>query len=155
MNALSSDRELFRRLPSFRLHVLAQHSERLHEQRYKRLFGLDLRECRIIGIVGGYRETSLWRIRVDMNLGRASVSLLIARLIRRGLLAKVVDARDRRMKKIALTPRSRAIHKALQAEAISLNEEWLSTIPKQQRETFSACLDVLTTSARSIRKSQP
>jgi hypothetical protein len=47
------------------------------------------------------------------------------------------------------------VHKALQAEAMAVSEEWLPAIPKQQRDTFAACLEVLTTSARSIRRPQP
>lgn len=142
----------FRRLASFRLHVLARHSERLHEQHYKKLFGLNLRECRIIGIVGGYGEASFRHIWEDSNLGKAHVSRLITRLIEQGLLVKVVDAADKRTIKVALTTRGRATHKALHSAAVALNREWLSSISQQQREDFSTCLDALTTTARSLRK---
>jgi DNA-binding MarR family transcriptional regulator len=150
--ALPGDLEAFRRLPSFRLHVLASHSDRLHAEHYKKHFGLNLREGRLIGIVGGYGEASIRHTLQSLNLGRASVSLLINRLIRRGLLAKVDDARDRRMTKVVLTMRGRAIHKALHTAEVSLNEEWMAPTTKQQRETFSTCLDVLTISARNARK---
>ena len=52
----------FRNLASFRLHVLARLSERMHEQHYKREFGLSLRECRIIGITGGHGAPSFRRV---------------------------------------------------------------------------------------------
>jgi DNA-binding MarR family transcriptional regulator len=148
----SADLESFRRLPSFRLHVLASQSDRLHGQHYKKHFGLNLREGHVIGIVGVYGEASIRHIQQSLNLGRASVSLLINRLIRRGLLAHVNDARDRRLTKVVLTIRGRAIHKALHQAEVSLNDEWLAPTSKQQRETFLTCLDVLTTSARNVRK---
>jgi DNA-binding MarR family transcriptional regulator len=150
--AASTDVEAFRSLPSFRLHVLASHSKRLHEQLYRKHFGLNLREGCVIAIVGSFGEASIRQTRQTLNLGRASVSLLISRLIRRGLLAKVDDARDRRMTKVVLTIRGRAIHRALHAAEVSLNEEWMAPTTKQQRETFSTCLNVLTTSARNVRK---
>jgi DNA-binding MarR family transcriptional regulator len=138
----------------FRLHLLADHSERAHEHRFKRLLGLNLRECRLLESAGAGRDASLRQIRQDLNLGSAELSEPISRLVRRGLLARVVDVRDRRVIKLTLTGPGRATQKALRAAAVSLNEEWLSSISRQQRETFSTCLDVLITSARTMRKVQ-
>jgi DNA-binding MarR family transcriptional regulator len=146
--------QTFRTLASFRLHVLARLSERLHEQHYKKVFGLNLRECRIIGIVGGYGESSFKRTWEESNLDKAHVSRLITRLIKLGLLTKITDPLDQRTIKIALTTRGRITHKALHAAAVSLNEAWLSSISAQQLESFSTCLDILTASARDICKSQ-
>lgn len=149
--ALSEDFQSVRALPSFRLHVLARYSERLHEQHYKKLFGLNLRECRVLVSVGGHGEASLRQIREDLNLGKAKVSALVNSLVKRDIVVKVVDVADLRITKVGLTVPGRALHRALRAAAISLNEEWLSTISKRQRETFSTCLDILTTSVRDMR----
>jgi DNA-binding MarR family transcriptional regulator len=153
-SARSRELHSFRRLPSFRLYLLALHSERLHEQHYKEHFGLNLREGRVIGVVGAYGMASFRHPMENLNFGRSRVSLLIKRLIKRGLLTNVGDSSDKRITKVALTVRGRAIHKSLNAAAASLNREWFSAISKQDRKTFSNCLDILTTSARSMRKRQ-
>lgn len=148
------DPRSFRTLPSSRLLVLARQSEKLHEHLYRKRFGLTLRECHLIGIVGDYKEASLTRTQEAMNLGRASMGLLINRMVRRGMVAKCASVVDRRMANLVLTPRGRAVHKALHEIAISLNEEWLSHISRQQRVTFSNCVEVLTRSARAVRRSR-
>jgi DNA-binding MarR family transcriptional regulator len=150
--AASEDVQSLLTLPSFRLHLLADHSERAHEQYFKRLFGLNLRECRVLESAGAGGDASLRQIRQNLNLGRAELNAPISRLVRRGLLARIVDARDRRVIKFALTGPGRTTQKALRAAAVSLNEEWLSSISRRQRETFSTCLDMLITSARTLRK---
>ncbi|HTV80525.1 MAG TPA: MarR family winged helix-turn-helix transcriptional regulator [Steroidobacteraceae bacterium] len=147
-------RRTFRGLTSFQLHVLARHSETLHARHYKKLVGLEMRECRIIGIVGSHGEASFKHTRQDLNLCRAQVSLLLTRLIAEGLLAKVIDSTDKRTFKVALTARGRAIHRKLLAAAIALNKEWLAVLSVRQQKTFHACLETLTKSARAMRKAQ-
>jgi DNA-binding MarR family transcriptional regulator len=144
----------FRTLASFRLHVLARLSERMHELQYKRMFGLNLRECRIIGITGGHGESSFRRIHEESNLDRAQVSRLINRLVKRGLLRKENDPADQRSVKVMLTERGRTVHRALHAAATELNEEWLAPLSAADNAKFLALLDVLTDRARRVTDSR-
>ena len=145
-------RQSYWKLPNYRLCSLARYSEKLQEQHYRELFGLNLREGDIIGIVGDYGEASLRHVGQALNVRRSNMSLLVNRLIRRDLLARVTDIPDKRETRVALTPRARVIHKSLREMAVSLNEELLSAISAQQRQTLLSCLDALTDSARSIRR---
>jgi DNA-binding MarR family transcriptional regulator len=144
----------FRTLASFRLHVLARLSERMHEQHYKRMFGLNLRECRIIGITGGHGEPSFRRIYEESNLDRAQVSRLINRLVGRGLLRKKNDPADQRSVKVTLTERGRTVHRALHAAATELNEEWLAPLSAADSAKFLSLLDMLTDRVRDVTDSR-
>jgi DNA-binding MarR family transcriptional regulator len=144
----------FRTLPSFRLHVLARLSERMHEHHYKRRFGLNLRECRIIGITGGHGDPSFRRICQESNLDKAHVSRLINRLIERKLLRKENDPSDQRSVRVMLTERGRRVHRALHAAATALNEAWLAPLSATQRTSFLATLDLLTERTRQITEGQ-
>jgi DNA-binding MarR family transcriptional regulator len=148
------DLESFRTLPSFRLHVLARLSERMHEQHYKRRFGLNLRECRVIGITGGHGDPSFRRICQESNLDKAHVSRLINRLIERKLLSKENDPSDQRTVRVTLTERGRRVHRALHAAATALNEAWLAPLSASQRTSFLAALDQLTERTRLITGEQ-
>ena len=150
----SNARLSFRGLTSFQLHVLARHSEKLHARHYRKLVGLEMRECRIIGIVGSYGEASFKQTREDLNLCGEQVSLLIRRLISQGLLVKVENTTDKRTFKVALTARGRLVHRKLHAAALSLNRQWLSVLSSEQRTMFYDCLETLARSARAMRKTQ-
>jgi DNA-binding MarR family transcriptional regulator len=145
----------FRTLPSFRLHVLARLSERMHELHYQRTFGLSLRECRIIGITGGHGQSSFRRIYEDANLDKAQVSRLINRLAARGLLRKEHDPADQRLVKVTLTERGRALHAALHAAATRLNEEWLAPLSGAQQAQLVAWLDLLTERTQQLTAADP
>jgi DNA-binding MarR family transcriptional regulator len=145
----------FRNLPSFRLHVLARLSERMHELHYERNFGLNLRECRIIGITGGHGESSFSRIYADSNLDRAQVSRLINRLVARGLLRKEDDPTDQRAVKVSLTERGLAVHRELHAAATALNEQWLAPLSEADRATLLGWIELLTDRTRQLSDSKP
>lgn len=67
----------------------------------------------------------------------------MVQLLNKGLLKKHEDPADQRSFYLTLTPSGKKLHKAMYADAVARNEQWLAVLPKKQRAQFLASLDRL------------
>lgn len=144
----------FSSLASFHLHKLSRLSGRIHEQHYQRLFGLSLREYRIVGMTGAMVDASFRRICEESNLDKAHVSRLINRLVQRKLLFKTIDPDDQRSVRVSLTDKGVALHRSLFEESSRLNDRWLAVLSEPERVAFMAALERLELSAQQMAEGQ-
>ncbi len=147
----------FRTLTSIRLHLLAHVSERVHEREYRRRFGLNLAQCRIIGIIGSHGTPSFRKVCEELALHKAHVSRLVSQLVRKGLVSRRVPEHDQRTAELALTATGKAVNAKLYTAAVALNAEWLDVLSAGQRAAFSIVLDMLTAQLQvmSARRKKP
>ncbi len=140
----SAQSKAFRTLTSVRLHLLAHVSERVHEREYRKRFGLNLAQCRIIGIIGSHGTRSFSKVCDELALHKAHVSRLVSQLVRKGLVSRHVPEHDQRMAELALTTAGKAVNSRLYTLAVALNSECLDVLSAAQRSSFSIVLDMLT-----------
>ena len=140
----SGPAKAFRTLASIRLHLLAHISERVHEREYRKNFGLNLAQCRIIGIIGSHDRPSFRKVCEELALHKAHVSRLVSQLVAKGLVSRHVPEHDQRMAELSLTAAGKAVNVRLYAAAVALNNEWLEVLSVGQRAGFAIMLDMLT-----------
>lgn len=139
----SPNLKTFRNLMAFRLHRVGGRSERLSENFYRERFNLNLPECRVIGITGGYNTAAFKRICQDANLEKSYASRIINRLVERGFLEKIGDPSDQRAVIVRLTEEGRKLHSELHTAAAELNLHLCSVLSPEQLRTFMASLLLL------------
>jgi DNA-binding MarR family transcriptional regulator len=133
----------FQRLPSFRLHRLANVSDRFIELRYRRKFNLRIAEVGIMAVVGASSPLSFKMTCVETDLEKSRVSRVVARLLNKGLLKKCEDPADQRSFHLTLTAAGKKLYWAMYADAVARNEQWIAVLPKKQRAQFLASLERL------------
>jgi DNA-binding MarR family transcriptional regulator len=134
----------FRNLLTFRLHMLAQRSERYSDRYFRERFDLNLPECRIIGITGGYSTVTFKKACQDANLEKSYASRIVNRLVARGLIQKIDNPDDQRSVILGLTEAGRKLHSDMHSAAAELNRRFGSALDAEQMRVFMACLLLLT-----------
>lgn len=82
----------------------------------------------------------------------AAASQLIERLVNQGLVERIESETDRRMKKIALTPKGRAIFDKMIARRNQMVKQMLSTIPLEKQHLIFEAASALTEAARNYEQ---
>ena len=98
------------------LHALRHHA---------RARGLDLREWRIIQVLGGDGRSTIFAIADRIAMDRGGTSRSIARLEKRGLVVRRGDPSDRRRSYIELTDEGCAVHDEIVRFALAREERLL------------------------------
>ena len=82
----------------------------------------------------------------------AAASQLIERLVNLGLVERIESETDRRMKKIALTQKGRAIFDKMIARRDKMVKQMLSTIPLEKQHLIVEAASALTEAARNYEQ---
>jgi DNA-binding MarR family transcriptional regulator len=86
----------------------------------------------------------------QMGITNAAASQLVERMVRMGLLDRMADPIDRRIKRLALTPEGHALAEKL----VDIRRKWMETftnsLTSRQREAISDALQVLTDAAQNV-----
>lgn len=130
----------FRNLMTFRLHRLGNASQRFSEEYYRRLTGLSLVECRLIGILSELGTGTFKHVCEYARLDKSFGSRVVQRLADQGILAKDENPSDQRSVMLRLTDKGARLQNELYAAGRVLNREMMSTLSPQQAREFMACL---------------
>ena len=133
-------KELF----SFRLNVLARRSSLIAELLMEREFELDLREWRIIGLLGAFSPYSLQALAREVNVDKSQASRIVSGLIQRGLLQRGADENDGRGVQLSLTAQGKSVYRKVFPKAVKRNEALLSVLSEEDRDTLERILAQLT-----------
>jgi DNA-binding MarR family transcriptional regulator len=86
-------------------------------------------------------------IGAHLGFTNAAASQMVERLVRQGLLERVEDLQDRRVKRLSLTPAGRQ----LVENGMQVRRRWMeqlsASIPSEQREAVGSALNLLTDAA--------
>lgn len=133
----------FRKLMTFRLHMIARLSERISEEYYRTRFDLTLPQCRVIGITAGYGTISFKEMAREAYLEKSYASRVVTSLVERKLLTKVDNPADSRSVLLALTEHGHIVHREMYAAAVKLNERLQQPFTKSEERDFLAYLETL------------
>ncbi len=89
------------------------------------------------------RELSLGEAADSISITLPTASRLVDELVRRGLIARHEDVRDRRLKRIALTDSGRAVMRRLAAARLSGIEAFVATLTDHERVVLGGALETL------------
>jgi len=130
----------FRNLMTFRLHRLGNASQRFSEDYYRKLTGLSLIECRVIGILSELGTATFKQVCETARLDKSFGSRVVQRLAENGILHKDGNPSDQRSVMLRLTDRGAQLHNELYAAGRLLNRAMMATLSEQQARTFMTCL---------------
>ena len=129
-------------------------SDRFIDLRYRRKFGLRTPEVGIMAVVGAASPVSFKVTCIETDLEKSKVSRIVVQLLNKGLLKKHEDPADQRSFYLTLKPSGKKLYKAMYADAIARNEQWLAVLPKKQRAQFRASLDRLILHSQKLLKEE-
>jgi len=133
----------FRKLMTFRLHMIARLSEGISEDYYRQKFDLTLLQCRVIGITAGYGTVTFKQMAEEAHLEKSYASRIVASLAQRDLLAKSSNPSDSRSVLLQLTEQGRLVHRDMYMAAVQLNRRLQSPFSAEEVEAFLAFLSTL------------
>ncbi len=127
----------------FRLNRLAMGvSEHLSDV-YKRRFGLEIPEWRVIATVGASWTCTAQYVADSTRMHKTRVSRAIAQLVKRGLVERTSNADDRREMQLRLTKAGRALYAELVPLALERERALMSCLSEEELRSFNEGLERL------------
>jgi DNA-binding MarR family transcriptional regulator len=128
----------------YRLSLLTAKMQAHLARHYQQVLGLALHEARIIAVLGYHRPVSSNAIVQHTTMDKATVSRAVARLMRRGLLTRRPDPKDRRLLVLDFTTKGERTYRGL-ASLAQRWEAWLTdAMPRTARTRLVRDLALLT-----------
>lgn len=123
------------------LHAMRHHARRL---------GFDLREWRILQVLGGDGRSTIFGIADRIAMDRGGTSRSVARLEKRGLVMREDDPSDRRRSYVELTEAGWAIHDEIARFALAREERLLRNFPPSDSARLRRYLSALAAEADAM-----
>jgi len=127
----------------FRLNRLAAGVSEHMADVYKRRFGLEIPEWRVMATVGPAWSCTAQHIADTTRMHKTRVSRAIAHLVKRGLIERTSNADDRREMELRLTKTGRAMYTELVPLALERERSLLSCLNEEELRAFNEALDRL------------
>jgi DNA-binding MarR family transcriptional regulator len=142
--------ELEKFLP-YRLSVLAQIvSDSLHDL-YAGPFGLSVTQWRVMAALGRFAPLTASDVGQRIVVDKVAVSRAVAALMKRGLVERATDSRDRRRASLRLSVRGRALHARIVPLALDYENRLCKILSAEERRHFDALSDRLFAHAQDMR----
>ncbi|WP_068025723.1 MarR family winged helix-turn-helix transcriptional regulator [Rhodoplanes sp. Z2-YC6860] len=116
----------------------------------RREFGLNLAEHRIVAVLSQSDALSIREIARHTQLDKAHATRALTDLIDRGLATRVVDAEDRRLRVVRLTPAGRSIANATRPFVRERQERLEGSVSAAEFRVFDKVLAVMTAEAERM-----
>jgi DNA-binding MarR family transcriptional regulator len=127
----------------FRLNRLASGVSDNLSEIYRRHFGLEIPEWRVIATVGPDWGCTAQHIADTTRMHKTRVSRAIAHLVKRGLVERASNADDRREMELRLTKAGRTMYAELVPLALERERNLLSCLSDEQLRAFNEGLGLL------------
>jgi DNA-binding MarR family transcriptional regulator len=127
----------------FRLNRLATGVSEYLSEVYKRRFGLEIPEWRVIATVGPGFGCTAQQIAESTRMHKTRVSRAIAHLVERGLVERTSNADDRREMELRLTTAGRTLYAELVPLALERERALLACLNEEDLRAFNRGLDRL------------
>ena len=142
--------ELEKFLP-YRLSVLAQIvSQSLHDL-YAQPYRLTVTQWRVMAALGRFAPLTASAVGQRIVMDKVAVSRAVAGLMRRGLVERTTDRRDRRRSSLRLSVRGRAMHARIVPLALDYEIRLYEALTPEERRTFNSLSDRLFARADTLR----
>jgi len=143
--------DLDRFLP-YRLSVLTNTVSRAFAKHYSERFDLSVHEWRVMAVLGRYPHLSANDIAQRTAMDKVQVSRAVRRLMRAKRVARETDGADGRVKRLALTPRGRAIYAEIVPMALGFEKALKRALSPSEARAFEKLAAKLSGAARALRE---
>jgi DNA-binding MarR family transcriptional regulator len=136
----------------YRLSVLAQLvSESLHDL-YAGPFDLSVTQWRVMAALGRFAPLTASDVGQRIVMDKVAVSRAVAALMKRGLIERAADRRDRRRATLRLSARGRAMHSRIVPLALAYEARLGEALSAEERVIFDTLSDRLFARAKRLRE---
>lgn len=136
----------------YRLSILAQLvSDSLHDL-YAEPFGLTVPQWRVMAALGRFAPLTASDVGQRIVMDKVAVSRAVAGLMKRGLVERATDRKDRRRASLRLSAHGRAMHGRIVPLALAYEERLYEGLDAEERRSFDALTDRLFAHAKALRK---
>jgi DNA-binding MarR family transcriptional regulator len=125
------------------VHVLSNRISRAFHGEIAARHRISLAEWRVILTLSARQGATAMEIARLWGHEKMAVSRAVARLIRRGALARGRDGGDRRRQPLSLTPAGRALYRTIEPAATARYHAILAAVPLRERAALLAALQRL------------
>ena len=140
---------------AFRVSVLAHLMGRIVGLTYGRLYGISLRQWRVLAFVGRSGTLSAKEVARRSPLDKSQVSRAVTELAERGLLRSDHARDDRRKKLLVLTPSGLRLYQQLLSLGRERNARYAGALTGAERVVFDRALKKITVFATPATQAQP
>ncbi|MBV8978900.1 MAG: winged helix-turn-helix transcriptional regulator [Alphaproteobacteria bacterium] len=124
------------RFVPYRLSVLTNRISGAIARHYSARFALSIPEWRVMAVLGQSPGLSARHVAERTAMDKVQVSRAVANLVRAKRVARVADASDRRIHRLSLSRRGRAIYDEIVPLALELEELLLEALTAKERQAF-------------------
>jgi len=127
-------------------HQLAEQAKQLHQalthlvQRYQFrdrndicCYGISVSQCHTLEVLGEHGTLTMQALATHLHLAVSTVTRVVDTLVDKGLVARHVSAKDRRVCEVALRPGGTALLHTIQEELIAREQAVLERLPEASR----------------------
>ncbi|MDB5367790.1 MAG: MarR family transcriptional regulator [Rhodospirillales bacterium] len=132
----------------YQLNVLASRVSSQLASVYAERFGLSIAEWRVMAHLAQNREVSVRDIQRRVDMDKSKVSRAAAHLEETGLIKKRVNAQDRRLIRLALTPKGERVFEQIVPLALDYEAQLLGELSAAEAASFRAMVDRLLAATR-------
>ena len=138
------------RFMPYRLSVLSNRVSGAIAREYSERFGLTVPEWRVMAVLGGAPGLSARDLVERTGMDKVQVSRAVAALMKRKRVARRADTEDRRVMRLALTPKGEAVYAEIVPMAKKLEAAFLSSLDEGERATLDRLLKRLSQQAERL-----
>lgn len=124
----------------YRLPNVARRVSKICEAEYAAEFDLKVGEWRLMSQVSRFKSISAKEVTERISMDAVSISRAAYSCISRGLIQEAPDSRDRRSKKLSLTPAGKAFMRQFRPYACALAERMEEGLTSSEVKTLKALL---------------
>ena len=136
----------------YRLSILAQIvSQSLHDL-YAGPFELTVTQWRVMAALGRFAPLTASDVGQRIVMDKVAVSRAVAGLMKRGLVERATDRKDRRRASLRLSARGRAMRARIVPIALAYEEHLYEALDPAERQSFDALTMRLLSHARQLRQ---
>ena len=120
----------------YRLSVLSNRISDSLANKYRKRFGINVHEWRILSALGEEKKLSAVAITNRIAMDKVTVSRAVKRLIEKGLILKDLDSKDQRSYELALSGDGIKIYQQLVPIALAHEQEVIANLSTNEKENL-------------------
>jgi len=124
----------------YRLSVVTQTVSGGLSKIYASRFDLSVPQWRVMAVLGRYEPISANEVCDRTVMDKVAVSRAVQAMLRRGLVERTVDNRDRRRSALRLSKRGRSIHNEIVPMALEYERRLLESLTAEERAALDSLL---------------
>lgn len=128
---------------SYRCAMIATRIARFLAPMWESRYGLSADTWRAMAIIARYGPTSAKDVATRTSTDAFHVSRAVDRLVRKRLVKRNVDSRDRRRVRLELTPAGRRAHRDIEQTLSRIEEELLAGLDRQERQRMTSAFAMI------------